>query len=56
MACETPYRCGMLVTMKARLIFRFKGQQAGVTVEMVIWSLPSRPAERPHGIGHRRWE
>jgi hypothetical protein len=39
--------------MKARQLFRFKGRQDGVIVEMVIWSLPSNTPERPHGIKYR---
>lgn len=39
--------------MRARQVFRYRTVQGGVTVEMVIWALPKRSAERPHGLKYR---
>ena len=39
--------------MKARQLFRYKDRQEDITVEMVIWALPSPMMERPHGIKYR---
>ncbi len=39
--------------MGARQLFRYQGRQGEVTVEMVIWALPQRTADRPHGLKYR---
>ena len=39
--------------MRARQLFRYKGRQGGVIVEMVIWALPEPTADRPHGVKYR---
>ncbi len=39
--------------MKARQLFRYKGRQGKVIVEMVIWVLPAATTERPHGLKYR---
>ena len=39
--------------MQAQQLFRFKGHQGDVFVEMVIWALPQATAERSHGIKYR---
>jgi hypothetical protein len=39
--------------MPAHQLFRFKGRQGEVTIEMVIWSLPQASSERPHGLKYR---
>lgn len=39
--------------MKARQLFRYKDRQGAVTVEMVIWQLPSKSGARPHGLKYR---
>ena len=39
--------------MKARQLFRFRDQQDGVTVEMVVWALPAPAPGRPHGLKYR---
>jgi hypothetical protein len=39
--------------MKARQLFRYKGRQGDIIVEMVIWQLPTVTAERPHGLKYR---
>ena len=39
--------------MKARLVFRFRDTQGGVTVEMVIWALPWSTSDRAHGLKYR---
>jgi hypothetical protein len=39
--------------MRASQMFRYRTVQNGVTVEMVIWSLPRPTAERPHGLKYR---
>lgn len=39
--------------MRARQLFRYRATKAGVTVEMVVWSLPRALAERRHGLKYR---
>ena len=39
--------------MKARQLFRFKDRQGDVTVEMLVWTLPSGAPDRPHGLKYR---
>lgn len=39
--------------MKARQLFRYKGRDRAITVEMVIWKLPDASQERPHGLKYR---
>jgi hypothetical protein len=39
--------------MRARQLFRFRAKQKGVTVEMVVWALPQKSAERQHGLKYR---
>jgi hypothetical protein len=39
--------------VKARQLFRYKGRQDNVIVEMVIWALPEKTVERPHGVKYR---
>ncbi|MEA3410141.1 MAG: DUF6516 family protein [Pseudomonadota bacterium] len=39
--------------MNARQLFRYKGRQGTVVVEMVVWRLPAVSAERPHGLKYR---
>ena len=39
--------------MRARQLFRYKDRQEDITVEMVIWALPTPTTERPHGIKYR---
>ena len=39
--------------MKAQQLFRYKGRQGDVIVEMVIWALPEKTADRPHGVKYR---
>jgi hypothetical protein len=39
--------------MKARQLFRYKDRQGDVSVEMVIWALPSATEERPHRLKYR---
>ncbi|MEW6688336.1 MAG: DUF6516 family protein [Pseudomonadota bacterium] len=39
--------------MRARQLFRYRAKQGGVTVEMVVWALPQRSADRPHGLKYR---
>jgi len=40
--------------MKARLIYREKYIYAdGAIREMVLWQLPEKPADRPHGLKYR---
>ena len=36
--------------MKARQLFRYKGRQGDVIVEMVIWTLAAASEERPHAL------
>ena len=43
----------MMHHQAARQVFRYRSVQVGVTVEMVIWSLPKPSAERPHGLKYR---
>jgi len=43
----------MMHHQAARQVFRYRSVQGGVTVEMVIWSLPRPSAERPHGLKYR---
>jgi hypothetical protein len=40
----------MMHHQAARQVFRYRSVEAGVTVEMVVWSLPKPSAERPHGL------
>lgn len=39
--------------MKAAQVLRLKLGRNGVTVEMVLWRLPSATPDRPHGIKYR---
>lgn len=39
--------------MKARQLFRYKGEQDSLVVEMVIWELPDKTRERPHSLKYR---
>lgn len=39
--------------MNARQLFRYKGHQDELTVEMVIWELPEQTRERSHGLKYR---
>lgn len=39
--------------MRAKQLFRYRATQKEVVVEMVIWALPRRSAERPHGLKYR---
>lgn len=39
--------------MKARQLFRYKGKQEDLIVEMVIWELPGKTQERSHGLKYR---
>jgi hypothetical protein len=39
--------------MTARKVFHFKSRQGEVLIEMVIWALPERTMERPHGLKYR---
>lgn len=39
--------------MKARQLFRYKGEQDSLVVEMVIWELSDKTRERPHGLKYR---
>ncbi|MFV1997798.1 MAG: DUF6516 family protein [Acidiferrobacterales bacterium] len=39
--------------MKARQLFRYKNYQDDLMVEMVIWQLPEKSPERPHGFKYR---
>ena len=38
---------------KAVLLFHYKAQQGNLVVEIVLWRLPMRSADRPHGIKYR---
>jgi Family of unknown function (DUF6516) len=38
---------------RALLLFHYKAQQGDLTVEMVLWQLPARSADRPHGVKYR---
>jgi hypothetical protein len=35
---------------KARLLLSYKARQERLTVEMVLWQLPTATPERPHGL------
>jgi len=39
--------------MKAKLIYRNKIETEYATTEMVIWELPEKTHDRPHGIKYR---
>ena len=39
--------------MKARQLFRYKGRQGPIIVEMVIWRLPAATEKRPHALKYR---
>ncbi|MDX1253395.1 MAG: hypothetical protein IDH49_14320 [Gammaproteobacteria bacterium] len=39
--------------MKARQLFRHKDRQDALALEMVLWQLPARSDERPHGLKYR---
>lgn len=39
--------------MKAKLIYRNKIVTEGLTTEMVIWELPNKTRDRPHGMKYR---
>lgn len=39
--------------MRARQMFRYRAVQDGVTVEMIVWALPRKSAERRHGLKYR---
>lgn len=39
--------------MRARQLFRYKERQGDLTVDMVIWELPGKTRERPHGLKYR---
>jgi hypothetical protein len=39
--------------MPARCLYYKKQEHHGGIVEMVIWQLPARDAERPHGLKYR---
>jgi hypothetical protein len=39
--------------MRARKLFHYKDHQGDVLVEMVIWALPAKTAQRPHGLKYR---
>ena len=39
--------------MNARMLFYYKQTRGVLIVEMVIWQLPQRCAERPHGLKYR---
>lgn len=40
--------------MKAKLVYRHKSiDEEGNTQEMVMWSLPAKTPDRPHGIKYR---
>ncbi len=39
--------------MNARMLFYYKQTRGALIVEMVIWQLPQRCAERPHGLKYR---
>ncbi|MEO7742072.1 MAG: DUF6516 family protein [Usitatibacter sp.] len=39
--------------VKAVLLFHYKAQQGNLVVEMVLWRLPMRSADKPHGIKYR---
>ena len=39
--------------VKAVLLFHYKAQQGNLVIEMVLWRLPMRSADRPHGIKYR---
>ena len=39
--------------MKARMLFYHKSTRDNIIVEMVIWQLPARSVERPHGLKYR---
>ena len=34
--------------MDARQLFRYKGEQGDLVIEMVLWQLPIKTAKRPH--------
>lgn len=38
---------------RALLLFHYKARQGDLSVEMVLWQLPTRSADRPHGIKYR---
>jgi hypothetical protein len=44
---------GILNGVKAQQLFRFKGRQGEVLVEMVIWALPGPTSNRAHGLKYR---
>ena len=39
--------------MRAHLIYRYKASQGPLTVEMVLWQLPTASEDRPHGLKYR---
>ncbi|MCP5407693.1 MAG: hypothetical protein H6963_00105 [Chromatiaceae bacterium] len=39
--------------MKARKLFHYKDRQGEIIVEMVLWALPMKTKERPHGLKYR---
>jgi hypothetical protein len=53
MVLDTITDYGTLYHMRARQLFRYKGRQGDLTVEMVIWQLPAPTADRPHGLKYR---
>lgn len=50
----SPEGVGISTNMRAVLLLRDKKTQAdGSVVEMVVWRLPSRTPDRPHGFKYR---
>jgi len=39
--------------VRATLMFHYKAQQGGLTLEMVLWQLPAKSPDRPHGLKYR---
>lgn len=44
---------GMIHTMEAKQLFRYKGVQGDLTIEMALWQLPIRTIDRLHGFKYR---
>jgi hypothetical protein len=53
MVLDTITHYGILNIVPARQLFRYKGRQGDVIVDMVIWVLPEKTVDRPHGFKYR---
>ena len=43
----------MVSYMKAKLIYHDKKEAGGYITEVIIWQLPKKTSDRPHGIKYR---